>query len=49
MEPPDGSQSLDEAARAARDRLRALVTELETARQQTEAAREVLREMGIEP
>lgn len=50
VEPPDPTQSHpDQAARTARDRLRTLATELETARQQTEAAREVLREMGIEP
>ncbi|MFJ9381606.1 hypothetical protein [Streptomyces sp. NPDC101455] len=49
VEPPDPSQPLDQAARTARDRLRTLVTELENARQQTESAREVLREMGIEP
>jgi hypothetical protein len=49
VEPPDPSQPLDQAVRTARDRLRTLVTELENARQQTEAAREVLREMGIEP
>jgi hypothetical protein len=47
-EPPGMSQSLEQAAHAARDRLRTLVTELETARQQTSTARAVLREMGME-